>query len=288
MLTALESAGYPAAVALSPDEKLAAFVRRGNVWLRDLERGIENPVTADGGTPPNTNVVWSPSGDRIAYVSASAGSRELRVADPLDVGTAETVFQSENFVSPTDWTDRYLIYTQFDSETNADVWALPMDADAARTPVPVRSDPFLTSFGDVSPDGGWLAFVSDEAGSIDVWVQASPPGSGKWRVSDTQSLPMVGSTQQPRWSRDGRELYFVSGGTGRGTVMAAPVVMPLRQGAAPVGEPKPLFEVRVNSYAPWQGMIFYDVSSDGQRFLINEVDEGTEPVITIIVNGATR
>ncbi len=115
-----------------------------------------------------------------------------------------------------------------------------------------------------------------------MWVQPFPFGTGKWRVSAAQSE--TGTTQQPRWSRDGSELFYVTGAGGRGTIMAAKVRAPLDPGTSPVVDAQPLFQVRVNSYAPNEGTFFYDVSADGEQFLINTVDEVTEPVMNVVVN----
>ena len=93
-----------------------------------------------------------------------------------------------------------------------------------------------------------------------------------------------GSAQQPRWSRDGSELFYVVFTGSMGTMMAARVRTPPGPGSSPVVDPQPLFEVRVNSTSPTLGRYYYDVSGDGERFLINQVDTGTEPVIHVVVN----
>lgn len=96
-------------------------------------------------------------------------------------------------------------------------------------------------------------------------------GPGKWKVSPSGTA--AGTTQQPRWSRDGKELFYLTGPGGKFTLMAAPVQVGRRPApsAAPVfeiGTPRPLFDVRVNGFAPMFGVFFYSVSKDSQRFLL--------------------
>ncbi len=115
-----------------------------------------------------------------------------------------------------------------------------------------------------------------------MWVQPFPSGAGRWRISAAESN--TGTTQQPRWSRDGSELFYVTGAGSKGTMMVARVRTPPDPGSSPVVDPQPLFDVRVNSFAPFWGTSFYDVSGDGERFLINQVETATEPVINVVVN----
>ena len=250
----------------------------GDVWLRDLDRGREAPFTFDSAVWGN--VVWSPNGSRIAFSSAASEYVGLYIANVTASGIGERVFANGNRKVLTDWSrDGYLLYTEDHPETGADLWYLHMDGSATgdAQPVPFRTDTFDTSFGDISPDGQWIAYVSNETGSYEVWVEAFLSGAGKWLISGADSGR---DAQQPRWSRDGSELFYF----GLGTMMAARVRTPPGPGSSPVVDPQPLFEVRVNSTSPTLGRYYYDVSGDGERFLINQVDTGTEPVIHVVVN----
>jgi len=129
--------------------------------------------------------------------------------------------------------------------------------------------PFTENYAEFSPDGRWLAYVSEESGGFDVYVTAFPSGQGKWRVS-----PDGGTL--PRWRADGRELHYF---TADGKLMAVEV----SPGSASfdVGVPKVLFQTRVSRAAGYQ----YVVTADGSRFLINETLPLTgTPSIDIIVN----
>jgi len=288
-LTTEGSTGPPSPVSLSPDERMAAVVRLlpvgsndGDVWLRDLDRGLEAPFTFDGAVWGN--VVWSPDSSRIAFSSGASESVGLYIADVTASGIGDPVFANGNLKVLTDWSrDGYLLYTENHPETGADLWYLRMDGGATgdAEPVPFRTDTFDTSFGDISPDGQWIAYVSNETGSYEVWVQQFPSGAGRWLISGAESGT---GAQQPRWSRDGSELFYVGRTGSMGTMMAARVRTPPGPGSSPVVDPQPLFEVRVNSTASSLGRYFYDVSGDGERFLINQVDTGTEPVIHVVVN----
>ncbi len=282
------STGPPSPVSLSPDERMAAVVRGGtdgDVWLRDLERGLEAPFTFDSAVTIGGNVVWSPDGSRIAFSSAASESVGLYIADVTASGTGEPIFANGNTKILTDWSrDGYLLYTEIHPETWADLWYLRMDGSATGggEPVPFRTDQFATSFGQISPDGQWIAYVSNETGSFEVWVQPFPSGAGRWRISAAESN--TGDSAQPRWSRDGSELFYVKSAGSKGTMMVARVRTPPDPGSSPVVDPQPLFDVRANSFAPFWGTSFYDVSGDGERFLINQVETATEPVINVVVN----
>ena len=278
--------GKPSPVALSPDDRMAAVVRGqpgvddADVWLRDLESDREDPFTFDGKTFGSANVVWSPAGDRIAYSSLSGESSEFFVNDVPASSPGRAIFRGENRKILTDWSqDGYLVYTELDPETGADLWYLLWDGSETEDPAPVAflADQFDTSFGQISPDGRWIAYISNRTGQYEVWVQQFPSGPLRFQIS-------AALAQQPRWSRDGGKLYYVGGSAGRWTIMEAHVRTPLRPGDSPIVGPQPLFDVRVNTYGPASGSFFYDVSLAGDRFLIDEIGGGAEPFLNVVVN----
>ncbi len=293
------AAGPPSPAALSPDEKVAVALRRqpgsrvGDLWLRELTRGgLETRFTFDNANDFVGNMVWSPDGNRIAFSSTASGPADLYIKDVRASGPAQPIFRNGNRKILSDWSqDGFLLYTEIAPKTGADLWYLPSDGGGERNANPVKllQTEFDESFGQISPDGRWIAYVSNESGRYEVYVRSFPSGAGKWQVSLTGTAS--GTTQQPRWSRDGKELFYVTGSGGMLTLMAAPVRVGLGpgSGAATVfetGAPKPLFNVRVNSFHPAVGTFFYSVSKDGQRFLINHVDAASEPVLNVIVNWA--
>jgi hypothetical protein len=126
--------------------------------------------------------------------------------------------------------------------------------------------------GQFSPDGRWMAYVSDESKSFQVYVRSFPPSAGKWQVS-------VGGGSEPRWRRDGKELYFIAPDK---KVMA----VAMKLGATlETGAPKELFVSRISSFSSSVLGYNYAVSGDGQRFLINSsVVEARQDPITVVVN----
>jgi hypothetical protein len=124
----------------------------------------------------------------------------------------------------------------------------------------------------ISPDGKWIAYSSDERGQQQVYVQPFPGGGGKYQVSTTGG-------GNPRWRRDGKELFYISAD---GKMM----VVEVKAGSTfEPGAPKPLFDTRVRFVVGSLWLIDnYVVSGDGQRFLINDFAETSAPPITVVLN----
>jgi hypothetical protein len=144
---------------------------------------------------------------------------------------------------------------------------LPLEGDGERRPVPVVATSFIDGEPQFSPDGRWIAYVSDETGRNEVYVQSFPTSAMKWRLSNRGG-------QQPMWRKDGRELFFVSDDRKFYAV-------DIHAGASfEYGTPHLLFSMRAdvararNSYVP---------SADGQRFLVNMLVASTSP-ITVVTN----
>jgi Tol biopolymer transport system component len=104
---------------------------------------------------------------------------------------------------PSDWSSdgRFLTYYRTDPKTGLDIWVLPLDGD--RKPFPLIQTEFNESQSQFSPDGRWVAYVSDETGGPQIYVQSFPKLTGKWQVSTD------GGTQ-PRWRHDGKELFYLA------------------------------------------------------------------------------
>jgi Tol biopolymer transport system component len=160
---------------------------------------------------------------------------------------------------------RFVLYTT----TPPDLWALPLSGE--KKPFPFLQTRFNEGSGRFSPDGRWVAYQSNESGRPEVYVAAFPGPGGKWQVSTAGGV-------LPRWRRDGKEIFYAAP-TGA-TMMAASVNS---EGTAfQVGRVQSLFQVRAGG-----PRYFYDVSADGQRFLLNALPEqtATTPVpLTLVVN----
>jgi Tol biopolymer transport system component len=182
---------------------------------------------------------------------------------------------------PQDWTKHggFLLYYEIGPTTGRDLWALDMTGDKL-TPKVVANSMFEERAGQFSPDGRWVAYETNESGRFEVVVQSFPEPRGRWPVSTS------GGTQ-PRWSGDGREIYFMALDE---KLMAASIVS--RQGRSDgtgftleVGKPTALFPLHMaTGGSATHVKAQYDVSDDG-RFLVNEpVEESTTVPITLIVH----
>ncbi len=256
-------------VAVSPNGKTAAAAvgDPADIWLFDLERGVRSRFTFDPwheATP-----VWSPDSRTILYWS----DRGIQ-ADTLrkTIGaTAETAFLDDRNIheKPLAWSKdgRFVGVSKFsvNGSSQGDLWIHPTDPSSK--PFPYMASTFNESDMRFSPDGRFVAYVSNESGRNEVYVGSFP------LPAETLLLSTEGGTA-PRWSDDGREVFYIAH---NGSMMLAPVLStnPLKTGAATA-----LFKVPMFS-APDP---FYDVTSDGQRFLINQPEQKTEEPVTVIVN----
>ena len=266
-------------IALSPNGKQVAEGRadeRGTwrVWLLDLERGVNTRFTADeaGGG----NAIWSPDGRQIIYAPGGGQSTDLYRRPASGAGQAELLFHSDQNKYPLDWSrdGRFLLFGQRGKDTSADLWVLPLDGD--RKPAPYLTTPFIETQAQFSPDGRWVAYTSNESGTKEVYVQPFPMASGgKWPISN-------GGGNMPRWRRDGKELFYFRPDN---TLMAVSVTA--AGSTFQPGVPVPLFRASVlggnggAAGSAWR----WDVSPDGQRFLINTaLEEVTASPVTIVLN----
>ena len=255
-------------LALSPDQSRvatdAASPAGYELFVLDPARGTATQITfgaATGNFP-----VWSPDGARIAFASNRDGVYNLYVKSSSG-SQEELLLRNDRNKFLSDWSrdGRYLLYGERDPETRkADLWVLPMTGE--RRPVLYLQSEFEKRGARFSPDGRWVAYVSEES-RPQVYVQSFPSGSAKWQVSTE------GGTR-PRWRRDGKELYYMDLG---GRLLAVDV----KGGAAfEASAPKPLFEAGIIN-----SLVEYDVTRDGQRFVMPVPDAGAErPPVTVILN----
>ena len=162
----------------------------------------------------------------------------------------------------------FILYEALSPQTRSDLWVLPLFAD--KKPQPFLQTPFAETMGRFSPDGKWIAYVSDESGTPQVYVQPFPASGGKWQISTQGGLT-------PRWRGDGKELFFLSPDR---QLMSADVNP---AGATfEASSPKTLFQTQVDTANISNR---YDVSRDGQRFLMSlPVENTVSPPITVITN----
>ncbi len=253
-----------------------------NLWLLDGERMSRLTFGATIDFSP----VWSPDGMRIVFTSNPSGTFDLyQTLVNGAVGDAQPLLSAGQVkISglPTSWSPdgRFLLYTNIDPQTRAEVWVLPMVG--AHTPSVFLKTPFDESNGVFSPDGRWVAYQSNESGRYEIYVRPfHPPGakdsdaaSGamQWQVSITGGI-------DPTWQRDGKEIDYIDPS---GAMMAAPITVSGAMFAA--GTPVKLFEAHIvgggENVARGRE---YDIAPDG-RFLINTVSESAAAPITLIQN----
>jgi hypothetical protein len=259
---------------LSPDgRRMAVTIEESgvNIWLYDLVRDTLTRLTFQGGY--NLMGAWTPDGKRIAFESDMEGAGNLfwQLADGS--GGLERLATSENPQVPNSWSQdgKLLAFIEINPSTGNDIWVLGMGdpslgSGQVRKAQPFLRTPFLESAPRFSPDGHWLAYISDESGRIEIYVQPYPDPGGKWQISTE------GGTE-PAWNRNGRELFYRSGNK----MMAVDIAT---QPSFTAGKPRMLFE---GPYVATTGTFpNYDVSPDGQRFLMLKPTESAEAAPTQI------
>jgi len=257
-------------VRLSPDGRQAAVDRLDPgpaIWLIDVARGTTSRATF--GSEYDSTPIWAPDGRSLVFASARESPPNLFVK-PLDTqAEPQPLFRNILQSFPQSWSrDGLIAFVMVDPATRNDIWLVPASGD--RKPWAVIQTPAVETHPRISPDGRWLAYVSNEARGNEVYVTTFPePKGNKWPVS-------IGGGGWPMWRPDSRELYFRAPD---GKLMAVTV------GAGPdftPGVPAPLFAPRAFPGALGVGT-FYDVAVDG-RFLINMFVERSTPPATVILN----
>jgi serine/threonine protein kinase len=265
--------------SLSPDGRRVSLGRtvQGNfdVWLLEARRGILTRFTADPAM--DWAAVWSPDSKRIAY--RHDGHLYARSAD--DAPSAGTsLLSSTAFDTPTDWSSdgRYLVFQREDPKTGLDLWALPFDRDGRpSTPIVVAQTDAAEQNGQLSADGKWIAYQSNESGQAEIYVQPFPGPGPKSRVSTNGGI-------QVRWKPDGRELFYLAAD---GRLMAVPIRAGSSGSTIEPGAAIPLFWTQMYGAAQSNTALFpqYSVSADGQRFLMNTLSQVNAGPITVVLNG---
>ena len=136
----------------------------------------------------------------------------------------------------------------------------------------------MESQGQLSPDGRWLAYESTESGEDEVYVRSFPSGPGRWKVSAGRVR-----SREPRWGRDGKELFYLEAGIPQERLMAVAVQSGPR-GDFQTGAPQALFEFRQIGSTTTNNSFLYSPSADGQRFLVHVQPSDAEPTLNVITN----
>ena len=280
--------GPPAAIRgleLSPTGERAALHTEdandtGDIWIADLQRaGSLSRLTFDPARH-NHSPVWSPDGRRIIFGKSSVDSWAIYDQDSNNLGSERLLYESKTRVFP--WSvspdGKTLVIAQINPDTGVDLMIMPLAAGS--TPSVFIKAPGTQAFGQVSPDGRWIAYNSNESGTQEVFVESFPTRGTKYLVSTKGG-------GQPRWRRDGRELLYRETTNGGPVVFMAVNVEPMGSGLR-FGIPARLLGSTVSSVAHITPAFTYAVAADGQRILVARTQgEGAsflEKPLTVVVN----
>jgi serine/threonine-protein kinase len=275
-----EERGSYANPRLSPDGKRLSLtvLREGNwdIWVYDLERSVSTRLTFDEGS--DTEQIWSPDGEYIAYSSDQNGPDNLYLKRADGSGDVERLTESGNPEWATSWSSDGRFITYLTTGAAFDLWIVPLDGD--RKPEEFLATSFTEQNGAFSPDGRWMAYMSNESGRSEVYVRPFPTRGGKWQVSD-------GGGGFPRWSGSGHELFYR---TDDGIMVAS---VESAGDTFRAGKPQPVFQGTFRGGAaglPLAGNNFadYDVTADGQRFVMfpaaDDDGAGQHPHVTFVTH----
>jgi serine/threonine protein kinase/Tol biopolymer transport system component len=262
-------------VELSPDGFRAAVHREerestGDLWVLDLQRGSTSRFTFDA-SQHNMAPVWSPDGRRIFFSRNTGNTWGIYERDSTGVGAERLLHEAKGpgpvtplTVSP----DGQRLVFRANNQGDFSVLSLSSEHEAS----PYLQIPFNQSFGQLSPDGRWMAYNSNESGRAEVYVQSFPSLGTRYQVST------AGGTQ-PRWRGDGQELFYVVlPPSGAGTLMS--VKVEATTAALRFGIPERLFDSHAIAPEHAPPAFGYSVTADGKRFLV------ARPLVAVNANPA--
>ncbi len=252
--------------------ELADVTGNLDIWSFDFSRNVKLRQTFD--PAPDRSPTWSPDGRQLAFGSLRTGNWQIFRKDVLSGRPEEQLTTGPEHKIVPQWSrdGRYILFIQIGATTSEDIWAISLDGD--RKPFPVLATPFLETNPALSPDGQWLAFESPHTGRPEVFVTrfpASPPqidaAAPRWQVS-------TAGGSRPRWSGDGRSLFYVS--LDDASIMRAAV----RAGATGIESDAPvvfaLIPVMPVARSP------FDVTADGRVLLLERTIQGA--ALSLVTN----
>ncbi|MEW6060658.1 MAG: protein kinase [Bacteroidota bacterium] len=250
----LDSSSHPyLEPSLSPDNKrIAIVIREGenyDIWIFDIARNTLSKLTFGG---INRTPHWSPDGTMIVYMKKKNNNLNAIFSKPSDGSGDETqIFEGEGRFYVNCWTPdgKYLIVDNLTKESQSDLLVIPMSGDEKPWKyLDSKKDEYQSS---LSPNGKWIAYLSDEAGPYQIYVRSFPKKEGKWQIA-------MDVAEEARWSPDGKLLYYRR----NSQLMVVPVSTTSTFSA---GVPKVLIDnfpsVNIDSG------ITYDITSDGKYFI---------------------
>jgi serine/threonine-protein kinase len=260
------SRGYQVPRISPTGDRLLTTITEGgstDIWSMDLDRGTLNRVTIDGQSGVG---IWHPAGNRIAYAGSREGVHNLYVKAVDSDAPEKRVTVSANTQFPTSFSPdgTRVAYVELDPDTQFDIWIW---SERTGTNEPILNSPFMESGAVFSPDGRFLAYVSNETGEDEVYVVSADGSSSKTRISTSGG-------REPVFQSDGSVLYYRD----EDSMVQVDIQT---QPAFTAGEPIPLFEASFDEAgSPFAN---YDVTEDGSRFVMVRTDSGREAKRLIVV-----
>ena len=239
---------------------------RLDIWVDDLQRGASTRLTFDAANEFTPQ--WSPDDSKVVYSSDAKGAGDLMIKDSSGTGVEEVLYASPYLKIPSDWSrdGKAILFSEQSPKMSFDVWMYSLENHKATV---LLQTPFQETNGRFSPDGRWLLYQTDESGRTEVYVMSLSGKRGKWQIS-------TGGASRPRWSADGKRIYYVS----PDFKLMAVDVAPGRDDFV-AGTPRVLFPVNMKRINGTQ----YDFSADGKRILVNTPMEQTEIApLTLVQN----
>jgi serine/threonine protein kinase len=270
--------GVLANPALSPDNSRVAVdisdVRANNIniWLTDLNHGTNSRFTF--GQAEDVAGIWSRDGTLVAFRSILTTYSHIFSKQAQGLQAAKSLFEvTQDDIVPNSWSadDKEILCSFQPATGGSDLVLLPASGGKI---VPFLETKAEETNGQISPDGKWVAYASNESGDWEIYVTTFPSASGKWQVSR-------GGGTEPRWRGDGREIFYI----GPRTTLTAVAVN--SEGSFSTGNPTPLFHSQLRAQVSSTDLFNYDVSKDGQRFLVNRYAKPPQVTPLHIVLNAT-
>ena len=246
---------------LSQDGKFVAVTRQesgptSDIWVIDWERALV-PIRLTRDPADDLNPVWSPTGDRIAFTTFRKGNADVYVKSANAVGDETPLLSSPADEQVEDWSkDGKFIAYKLGQGAYDDLYVLPLTGEDKK-PIPVVTGPYKKDEAQFSFDGKWLAYASNESGTFEVYIDSFPNKGEHVRVS------ALGGGGQPRWTRDGKTLYYRGPD---GAAMAVNLKVGTRLEAGAAQRIFPSFTTAPSSRNPARHQ--WNVTPDGLRFLV--------------------